>query len=73
MCGYPHILTVKAFTFCKLKLNLSTTFKVESYLLPFHDQLPLAHLAAQSEVVNSLVQRLWNAFSKRCFLASVSP
>ena len=36
--------------------------KMESYLLPYDDQLSLTHLVAQTEVVHSLVQRLWNAF-----------
>ena len=36
--------------------------KKESYLLPYDDQLSLTHLVAQTEVVHSLVQRLWNAF-----------
>ena len=42
--------------------------KMESYLLRYDDQLSLAHLVAQTEVVHSLVQRLWNSFSERSFL-----
>ena len=41
---------------------------MESYLLPNDDQLPLIHLASQIEVVHSLVQRLWIAFSEICLL-----
>ena len=48
--------------------------KMESYLLRYDDQLSLTHLAAQTEVVHSLVQKLWNSFSDRSFvLALISP
>ena len=33
MCGYPHILTEKAFTFCKLNLKTLTTFSKNGKLL----------------------------------------
>ena len=60
MCDWlPTDLDRKTFTFCKLNLNPWTPFfkkEMESYLLP------LTHLVAQTEVVHSLVQRLWNAF-----------
>ena len=39
---------------------MNSFFKIESYLLPDDDQLPLTHFVAQTEVVHSLVQRLWN-------------
>ena len=60
-CATPTHLDKKAFTFCTLNLNPSTScFKIESYLLPNDDQL-------------SLMQRLLNAFSEICFLALISP
>ena len=46
---------------------------MESYLLPYDDQLSLTHLVAQIEVVQSLVQRLWNTFFREMVLALISP
>ena len=44
--------------------SMNSFFKkrTESYLLPYDYQLSLTHLVAQTEVVHSLMQRLWNAF-----------
>ena len=52
----PTNLDKKAFTFA-------------NWISIHQPLLKLTHLAAQSGVVHSLVQRLWNAFSEICFLA----
>ena len=47
---------------------------MESYLLPYDDQLSLAHVVAQTEVVHSLEQRLWNqCFGREMVLDIISP
>ena len=53
--------------------SMNSFLKMESYLLPYGDQLSRTHLVAQTEVEHSLVQRLWSVFFREMVLALISP